>query len=48
MFEAIEAGMFGDTVRLRDGGKGLSGVVRRHPAYVNPISDLLAQRLGVS
>jgi beta-lysine 5,6-aminomutase alpha subunit len=48
MFEAIEAGMFGDTVRMRDGGKGLSGVVRRDPAYANPISDLLSERLGVS
>jgi beta-lysine 5,6-aminomutase alpha subunit len=48
MFEAIEAGMFGDTVRMRDGGKGLEGVVRRAPGYMNPITDLLSQRLGVS
>ena len=27
MFAAIEAGMFADTVRTRDGGKGLDGVV---------------------
>jgi beta-lysine 5,6-aminomutase alpha subunit len=48
MFEAIEAGMFGDTVRMRDGGKGLSGVVRRDRAYLNPISELLSERLGLS
>jgi beta-lysine 5,6-aminomutase alpha subunit len=47
MFEAIEAGMFGDTVRMRDKGKGLDGVIRRDPAYANPISDLLSERLGV-
>jgi beta-lysine 5,6-aminomutase alpha subunit len=47
MFEAIEAGMFGDTVRTREGGKGLDGVIRRAPTYVNPISELLSERLGV-
>jgi beta-lysine 5,6-aminomutase alpha subunit len=48
MFEAIEAGMFADTVRTRSGGKGLEGVIRRDAAYTNPISDLLSERLGVS
>jgi beta-lysine 5,6-aminomutase alpha subunit len=47
MFEAIEAGMFADTVRTRDGGKGLAGVVRRGPAYSNPVAELLSERLGV-
>ncbi|MFN2586585.1 MAG: lysine 5,6-aminomutase subunit alpha TIM-barrel domain-containing protein [Actinomycetota bacterium] len=41
MFEAIEAGMFADTVRTRDGGRGLDGVVRRGSGYFNPIADLL-------
>jgi len=48
MFAAIEAGMFADTVRTRTGGKGLSGVVRRADAYVNPVADLLGQSLGVT
>ena len=47
MFAAIEAGMFADTVRPRDGGKGLEGVIRRADGYVNPISDELSARLGV-
>ena len=47
MFAAIEAGMFADTTRPRDGGKGLDGVVKRADDYVNPISDLLEERLGV-
>lgn len=47
MFQAIEAGMFADTVRTREGGKGLDGVVRRDDRYVNPIGDMLAERLGV-
>lgn len=48
MFAAIEAGMFADTVRPRDGGKGLDGVVRKAPGYVNPITDDLSARLGVT
>jgi beta-lysine 5,6-aminomutase alpha subunit len=47
MFAAIEAGMFADTVRPRDGGKGLDGVIRRDAGYVNPIAELLADELGV-
>ncbi|MGH2821226.1 MAG: lysine 5,6-aminomutase subunit alpha [Actinomycetota bacterium] len=47
MFAAIEAGMFADTVRTRKGGRGLDGVVPRAEGYVNPIGDLLAERLGV-
>jgi beta-lysine 5,6-aminomutase alpha subunit len=43
MFDAIEAGMFADTVRTRDGGKGLDGVVRRGSGYFNPIADLLEE-----
>jgi beta-lysine 5,6-aminomutase alpha subunit len=48
MFSAIEAGMFADTVRTRTGGKGLSGVVKRDDEYVNPVTDLLTQKLGVT
>ncbi|MDQ3954931.1 MAG: lysine 5,6-aminomutase subunit alpha [Actinomycetota bacterium] len=48
MFAAIEAGMFADTVRSPDGGRGLEGVVSRDESYVNPILDLLEQRVGVS
>ena len=46
-FGAIEAGMFADTVRTRDGGRGLDGVVERSAGYVNPIVDRLQRRLGV-
>jgi beta-lysine 5,6-aminomutase alpha subunit len=47
MFAAIEAGMFADTVRPRDGGKGLDGVIRMGDDYFNPITDELSERLGV-
>jgi beta-lysine 5,6-aminomutase alpha subunit len=47
MFEAIEAGMFADTVRTRDGGRGLDGVVRRDAGYENPIETQLMARLGL-
>jgi beta-lysine 5,6-aminomutase alpha subunit len=48
MFEAIEAGMFADTVRARAGGKGLDGVIEKGAAYANPIAEMLARRLGVA
>jgi beta-lysine 5,6-aminomutase alpha subunit len=47
MFEAIEAGMFADTVRTRDGGRGLDGVTRRSDAYENPVETELMARLGL-
>lgn len=47
MFDAIEAGMFADTVRPREGGKGLDGVVTRADGYFNPIAEGLSQHLGV-
>jgi beta-lysine 5,6-aminomutase alpha subunit len=46
MFEAIEAGMFADTVRTRDGGRGLDGVVAKAHGYVNPIVEQLSDRTG--
>jgi beta-lysine 5,6-aminomutase alpha subunit len=46
MLAAIEAGMFADTVRTRTGGKGLDGVIPRAEGYVNPIADMLAERVG--
>ena len=46
MFEAIEAGMFADTVRTRDGGRGLDGVIEREN-YENPIETQLMERLGL-
>jgi beta-lysine 5,6-aminomutase alpha subunit len=48
MFAAIEEGMFADTVRTREGGKGLDGVVRKHEAYANPLAQRLAERVGAS
>jgi beta-lysine 5,6-aminomutase alpha subunit len=48
MFEAIEAGMFADTSRPKDGGKGLAGVVRRDDDYFNAVTEMLESRLGVS
>ena len=48
MFAAIEAGMFADTSRPHDGGKGLDGVVKRDAGYINPITDRLSERVGVA
>jgi beta-lysine 5,6-aminomutase alpha subunit len=41
LLEAIADGTFGITKRPADGGKGLDGVVRRAPGYVNPAGELL-------
>jgi beta-lysine 5,6-aminomutase alpha subunit len=48
MFAAIEAGMFADTVRTRDGGRGLDGVIGRAAGYSNPFTELLSERVGLT
>ncbi|HEX2239923.1 MAG TPA: lysine 5,6-aminomutase subunit alpha [Actinomycetota bacterium] len=48
MFDAIEAGMFGDTSRARDGGRGLDGVIPRERGYLNSIEDRLGDALGIA
>lgn len=37
LFRAIASGVFADVKRPDTGGRGLDGVVRRGPAYLNPI-----------
>ena len=39
LFEALAVGVFADTRRPRDRGRGFDGVVRRHPAYSNPFME---------
>ena len=39
LFEALAAGVFADTRRPRDRGRGFDGVVRRDPAYANPFME---------
>ncbi|MGE5278866.1 MAG: lysine 5,6-aminomutase subunit alpha TIM-barrel domain-containing protein [Acidobacteriota bacterium] len=39
LFEALAAGVFADTRRPRDGGRGREGVIRRHPEYSNPFRE---------
>jgi beta-lysine 5,6-aminomutase alpha subunit len=41
LLEAIASGTFGLMRRPPDGGKGLDGVARKAPGYVNPAIDLL-------
>lgn len=41
MFATLEAGIFADIRRPKDGGKGLSGVVVREEAYFNPFLELM-------
>ncbi|HET6437223.1 MAG TPA: lysine 5,6-aminomutase subunit alpha [Anaeromyxobacter sp.] len=38
---AIGRARFGDVSRQEDGGKGLSGVVRREPEYFNPFLEIM-------
>ena len=39
LFDALSAGVFADTRRPVDRGRGLDGVVRRDPAYANPFLE---------
>jgi beta-lysine 5,6-aminomutase alpha subunit len=48
LFGALEAGMFADTVRTRDGGRGLDGVIAKADDYLNPLGDMLAERVGAA
>ena len=41
LFSAIARGVFADVKRPELGGRGLSGVVEKSPAYLNPILDAL-------
>jgi beta-lysine 5,6-aminomutase alpha subunit len=43
LLEAIGDGTFGLMKRPADAGKGLDGVVRKAPGYVNPATDLLTE-----
>jgi beta-lysine 5,6-aminomutase alpha subunit len=47
LFESIEAGLFADVKRPREGGRGLSGVFTKDEDYQNPFEDSLRQRLGL-
>jgi len=42
LFATLERGTFADIKRMRDGGKGLGGVVLRAEGYYNPFLTLLA------
>jgi beta-lysine 5,6-aminomutase alpha subunit len=42
LFEALSEGIFADTRRRKDGGRGYDGVVRRDAAYANPFLEAWA------
>lgn len=41
MFETLEKGIFADIKRMRDGGKGLDGVVQKASTYMNPFMEVI-------
>ena len=45
IFSAIEKGTFAGIKRMKDGGKGLQGVVRKEDNYQNPILDQMVEHL---
>lgn len=47
LFSGIEAGLFADVKRPRNGGKGMNGVVRKAPDYWNPFETFLRKELGI-
>ena len=48
MFDTLAAGTFADVFRPVDGGKGLSGVLRRAPDYFNPVEEALRKSLDLT
>jgi beta-lysine 5,6-aminomutase alpha subunit len=47
LFQAIEERAFAAVSRHPEGGRGLEGVVRRAPGYVNDVETVLRQKLGL-
>ena len=45
LFEALERGVFADVSRSRSQGKGLDGVIKKHPEYRNPAMEMLREAL---
>ncbi len=41
LFGTLEQGIFADIKRMRDGGKGLSGVVKKEHGYFNPFIEVM-------
>lgn len=44
LFNSLERGVFAQTKRYADGGKGLDGVIEKDPAYLNPFIALFIGR----
>lgn len=43
LFKTIEEGKFGGVKRSRTGGKGLEGVIRKAPGYLNPFVEIMLE-----
>ncbi|MGM0600095.1 MAG: lysine 5,6-aminomutase subunit alpha [Candidatus Rifleibacteriota bacterium] len=46
LFKTLEKGKFGGVKRPIDGGKGLNGVVEKHPDYYNPFYEIMEKGAG--
>lgn len=44
LFQAIEEGLFADTKRPKDKGKGLEGVFPKSEKYFNPVEELILEK----
>ncbi len=47
LLDSIAAGLFAEVKRAKDGGKGLDGLVKKGPAYWNPVEAELERALGI-
>ena len=45
LFEALESGVFAGIKRQQSGGKGLNGVFKKGPNYINPFMDRMLKSL---
>jgi beta-lysine 5,6-aminomutase alpha subunit len=48
LFDSIEQGLFAETCRPKDSGKGLDGVMEKAPDYWNPVEEFLKTRLAIA
>ena len=48
MFKTLEKGTFAGISRYEQGGKGVKGVFVKHECYMNPVLDLMLNRLEVN
>ncbi len=48
LIKAVEEGMFADISRLKNGGKGAEGVIKKSKDYYNPLMEIIKEELRLN